>query len=205
MSDATPNDAADAAPDDLRLGPVSYVILGFVSHAGPITSYEIKQKVERSVGYVWPFPHTQLYTEPKRLEALGLVQSQEETDGRRRRSYTATDAGRDALRAWLDTPADTHMEIRDLGLLQLFFGGMTDDAPDVTAERVRALAHAQRAAHEQRMAAYRAIEQSITCGETSGPVLDSGCSHRTLQIGMQMERLMIDFWQQVADDPPDHC
>jgi DNA-binding PadR family transcriptional regulator len=189
----------------LRLVPVSYVILGFVSQKGPITSYDIKQKVEHSVGYVWPFAHTQLYTEPKRLESLGLLEATSEADGRRRRLYSITEAGRNVLAAWLDDPAQVEMEIRDLGLIQLFFAASEEDDPDRVTARVRALAQAQRSAHQQRLAEYEDIGRAIAAGEMGDAMLDGGCCHRTLTIGLRMERLMIDFWTEVETDPPAHC
>ena len=207
MGDTTrnANSSTSAGDGEHRLGPVSYVVLGFVEHNGSMTSYELKHKVESSVGYIWPFPHTQLYTEPRRLAQLGLLQEESEAGGRRRRTYSITDAGRRALRGWLDAPARVQTEIRDLGLLQLFFGATTDASPAQIKARARALARAQLEAHEQRLTEYLAIEAAIHSGELGDMMLDGGCSHRTLSVGMGMERLMIDFWRGIEAHPPDHC
>lgn len=67
-----------------KLTPTSYVVLGMVSMRGPSTSYDLKRAVNRSVGYFWPFPHAQLYSEPKRLVDLGLLEVHQEEAGRRR-------------------------------------------------------------------------------------------------------------------------
>ncbi|MDR4215877.1 PadR family transcriptional regulator, partial [Bacillus paralicheniformis] len=40
---------------------------------GPATSYQLKQRVARSVGNFWAFAHSQLYDEPARLVNAGLV------------------------------------------------------------------------------------------------------------------------------------
>ena len=49
---------------------------------------------------------SQYYAEPKRLERLGLLRSRKEPGRTRDRTvYELTDAGRDALRAWMAEPA----------------------------------------------------------------------------------------------------
>ncbi len=73
-----------------RLTTTSYVVLGMVAVRGPSTSYDLKRAVNHSVGYFWPFPHAQLYSEPKRLVELGLLELDVEPTGRRRQTYTIT-------------------------------------------------------------------------------------------------------------------
>ena len=60
-----------------RLTTTSYVVLGMIAMRGPSTSYDLKRAVGHSVGYFWPFPHAQLYSEPKRLVELGLLEVRE--------------------------------------------------------------------------------------------------------------------------------
>mgnify|MGYP001027913657 CR=1 FL=1 len=50
-----------------RLSITSYVVLGLIAMRGPSTSYDLKRAINHSVGFFWPFPHAQLYSEPKRL------------------------------------------------------------------------------------------------------------------------------------------
>ena len=82
----------------------------------------MKQLVASSIGYFWPFPHSQLYAEPHRLAEAGLLTEEAETGGRRRTTYRVTGRGRAALSAWLAQPTAEPTVIRDLGLLKLFFG-----------------------------------------------------------------------------------
>ena len=56
---------------EIKLTPTSYVVLGLVAQAGEATPYDLKRKVAQSVGFVWSFPHAQLYTEPERLTRAG--------------------------------------------------------------------------------------------------------------------------------------
>src|SRR3954447_9251935 len=89
---------------EIRLTPTSYVILGLVRELGEATPYALKQAVGLSIGNFWSIPHAQLYTEPERLVGAGLLEGDVETSGRRRKTYRLTDAGREALDAWLAEP-----------------------------------------------------------------------------------------------------
>src|SRR5215510_13614233 len=88
----------------MKLSPTSYLVLGLVAAGGPCTPYDLKRLVAETVGYFWTFPHSQLYAEPARLAAAGLLSERRERGGRNRRHYTITEAGRAAVRAWLAEP-----------------------------------------------------------------------------------------------------
>jgi DNA-binding PadR family transcriptional regulator len=171
------------------LTPVSYLVLGLVA-CGAATSYELKQKVASSVGFMWSFPHSALYAEPTRLVELGLLSEQQEEHGRRRRVYTITDEGRAELERWLREPATDPPQLRDLGLLKLFFSNLTSEAD------VRALAEAQASAHRKRLAFYEAIEVSIP-DQTPDPF-----PFVTLRMGLMCERAFIAFWDEIAANTP---
>src|SRR3954447_1483246 len=106
--------------------PTSYLVLGLVAREGECTSYDMKVMVSRSIGYFWTFSHSQLYAEPARLTELGLLSEEQETTGRKRRTYRLTDSRRAALREWLAEPTDEPTEIRDLAVLKLFFGHLAE-------------------------------------------------------------------------------
>jgi DNA-binding PadR family transcriptional regulator len=168
-----------------QLSPVSYVVLGLVA-AGATTSYEMKQRAAKSVGYFWNFPHSQLYAEPAHLLELGLLAEEREPAGRRRRVYTLTAAGREALDTWLREPTSEQPQIRDIGLLKLFFG------EGMSPEELSALARAQEEAHQARLAVYEAKEREV----------DHPNHGATLRAGLLVERLLVDFWRDVAATPP---
>ncbi len=163
------------------LTAVSYVVLGLVA-AGATTSYTMKQKAANSVGYFWQFPHSQLYAEPARLVELGLLAERRETVGRRRRMYALTDAGRQELADWLRRPTSEATQIRDTGLLKLFFGDT------LTPSEIAELARSQEQAHRDRLAAYEAIEHAVGAGRHG----------LTLRAGLLFERTFAAFWQEVA-------
>ncbi len=172
-----------------ELTPVSYVVLGLVA-CGASTSYELKQKVASSVGFMWSFPHSALYAEPGRLVELGLLTEEREEHGRRRRLYALTDEGQAALERWLREPPSDPPQLRDLGLLKLFFSNLTSEGD------VRALAEAQIAAHRERLAIYEAIEAGMP-DDPPDPF-----PFATLRMGLMCERTFIAFWEEIAERPP---
>src|SRR2546422_1923324 len=107
-----------------KLSPTSYVVLGVVAFLGRATPYDMKRLVGMSIGYFWTFPHSQLYAEPARLVEMGLLEEQREEGGRRRRTYSITDAGMEELKDWLADPETPPIEMRDTGTLKLFFGNL---------------------------------------------------------------------------------
>src|SRR5919205_2998209 len=136
-----------------RLSPTSYVVLGMIGLRGPSTSYDLKRAINRSIGYFWVFPHAGLYSEPQRLEKLGLLAAASEQDGRRRRTYTLTDEGRRELREWLAAPTNEHFQLRDVAELKLFFNELGEPG------NVRRLAREQISQHEERIAAYESMQR----------------------------------------------
>jgi DNA-binding PadR family transcriptional regulator len=176
------------APPAVTLTPTSYVVLGCVGRLGRCTSYEMKSFVAGSVGYFWTFPHSQLYAEPARLAAAGLLAEEREETGRRRRTYQLTPAGRQALAAWLAAPSASLTEIRDLPLLKLFFGALGD------RDDARRTAEEAAAAHQERLAVYGHI--------AAGPARDDSYARAALELGLRYEAAATAFWEEMAEDPP---
>lgn len=106
----------------IRLTPTSYALLALLDQLGEATSYDIKQALEKSIENFWPVPHTTAYEEPARLAEGGYLSVTQEDAGRRRKSYTLTDEGRAALRAWADEPSAAPPQLRDEVLLKVFAG-----------------------------------------------------------------------------------
>jgi DNA-binding PadR family transcriptional regulator len=167
------------AAGDIRLTPTSYIVLGLLDAAGEATPYELKQAVAASVGNFWSLQHAQLYTEPERLARGGYLTEEREHTGRRRKRYRLTPAGRTALREWRATPAEGVPELRDIGLLQLFFG----------ADPVN-LAQARLPGHRAKLAEYQAAARLDL---PPGP-------RRALESGIGHEREWVRFWSRLARD-----
>jgi len=134
------------------LNATAYVILGLVRNE-PRSGYEIKAVVDNSTRFFWAASYGQIYPELKKLAETGLVVgSDSPTGGRRRTVYEITADGEDELRAWLRQSPQT-FEIRDEGLLKLFFA---DALPRAEALEILRAMRAQRLAAHARL---RAIEQ----------------------------------------------
>jgi DNA-binding PadR family transcriptional regulator len=177
-----------------RLSPTSYLVLGLLAREGPSTPYDLERHVQATVGNFWSFPHTLLYSEPPRLAALGLVTETPETHGRRRRVFAITPAGMEALSAWLDRPSGAPTEIRDPGLLQLFFADLaSDEARLLLAER-------QLAIHQARLAAYREDELAERRPDEvrRGQRTVEHWRGETLPMGLRYEGAAVDFWTDVV-------
>jgi PadR family transcriptional regulator, regulatory protein AphA len=124
------------------LSPTAYVILGMVRRE-PKSGYEIKALVDNSTRFFWAASYGQIYPELKRLSEAGLVVGVDaSTGGRRRTVYEITADGEEELKAWLRQPPET-FEMREEGLLKLFFADAIPAAEAV--EIVRAM-RAQREA-----------------------------------------------------------
>jgi DNA-binding PadR family transcriptional regulator len=98
----------------------SYAVLGLLS-VRSWTTYELAKQVQRSLNWFWPRAERKLYDEPKRLVADGLATADRQATGLRPRTvYEITEAGREALRRWLDEPSSprtTELE----AMLKVFF------------------------------------------------------------------------------------
>ena len=174
-----------------RLSPTSFVVLGLIGLRGPSTPYDLKRAVGRSVAYFWPFPHSQLYSEPERLAQAGLLAEERESGGRNRKTYRLTDAGRHALSGWLANPTTEFLELRDMALLQLFFSEFA------SREEVIALAESQLRAHRERLAFYETREKQGSAR--------FGRSRRMVgfRLAILLEKTFIEFWAEIATNPPD--
>jgi DNA-binding PadR family transcriptional regulator len=178
-----------------RLTPTSYLILGLLAREGPSTPYALEGAVAATLGNFWSFQHTLLYKEPPRLAALGLVTEEREPEGRRRRMLAITSTGLAALAAWLERPASAPTELRDLGLLQLFFMDLA------TGEARLRLAQEQLRIHRAKLSVYEDDARLERRGNAPGPGLRTVEHWRgaTLPMGILYERAAVQFWTSVAD------
>jgi DNA-binding PadR family transcriptional regulator len=134
------------------LSPTAYVILGMV-RKGPMSGYEIKALVDNSTRFFWAASYGQIYPELKRLSEAGLVVGVDSpTGGRRRTVYEITADGEEELKAWLRQPPET-FEMREEGLLKLFFAGA------LPVEEAVEIVRAMRAHREAINAQLRQLEE----------------------------------------------
>ncbi len=144
-----------------RLTATSYALLGAVSKAGPCSPYELKRVLARYIGSLWEVPHSQIYDEAARLARSALLLEVQEGTGRRRLSYSITEAGRRELLRWMRSPSRERMELRDIGLLKVAFAAELEPAElahvaEDHAEAWQALSHELSASMDGPGAAYAA-------------------------------------------------
>jgi DNA-binding PadR family transcriptional regulator len=170
-----------------ELSPSAYVVLGLIARHGPMTPYELKARVEGSVGHYWPIPHAQLYRDPPRLVEQGLLVERAEEHGRRRRVFHLTDAGREVLARWLADPHAPQPETRNPSLLKLTFADL--GPPDQEA----ALARTQAAQHREWLDRYRKRRAEI---DPEQP--DALARTRLIDLGILHEQAYVTFWEELA-------
>jgi DNA-binding PadR family transcriptional regulator len=179
-----------------QLSSTSYLVLGLIAREGASTPYDLKRHVAATIGNFWSFPHALLYKEPPRLVDLGLLTEVRELDGRRRRLFTITSAGAGALQAWLERPSWEATELRDPGLLQLFFAdqGSSDTQGDIAREQLPI--------HRAKLSAYETEEQLGPGpeGARSGHLTLEHWRGQTVRMGVLYERAAVEFWEGVTAD-----
>src|SRR3954453_15369499 len=117
----------DISVRGMELSATAKVILGMLA-ARSRSGYEIKQLVDSSTRFFWAASYGRIYPELKRLEAEGLIAGGGGSRGGRPRTvYKLTAKGKRAVTEWIATPPEVY-ELRDEGLLKLFFAGVVEPA-----------------------------------------------------------------------------
>jgi DNA-binding PadR family transcriptional regulator len=169
--------------EEIRLTPTSYIVLGLLADAEGVTPYDLKAMVAWGIGNLWSLQHTQLYAEPERLAKAGYLTETREDGGRRRKLYNITQAGRDALSAWVSAePGEELPEVRDIGLLKVFFGADP-----------RLFAAKQADAHRVKLREYEVLEEELTDSGLTGPLT-------ALRAGLGHEREWVRYWSELAGE-----
>jgi DNA-binding PadR family transcriptional regulator len=170
----------------MELSPTAYVILGMVRKE-PRSGYEIKALVDNSTRFFWAASYGQIYPELKALSEAGLiVGSDSPTGGRRRTVYEITADGEEELRAWLRQKPET-FEIRDEGLLKLFFA---DALPRQEAVAILREMRAQRLAAHERLSEIEKLKGEI---EDPFPMI-------VLQSGLEFTRWFADWCERMEEE-----
>ena len=162
--------------------PASYIVLGLLERYGPGSTYDLKRRAAQALGNFWSTAHSQLYRTAESLAKDGLLDPTTESTpgGRERIVYRLTPMGSRRLAQWRAQEENELAELRDPGLLKLYFGA--DPA---------ALAPAQAAAHRRQLQAYEQRKHEDDGAEPRGPWL-------TLEAGIAHERVWVRYWEGLA-------
>ena len=161
----------------MELSSTAYVILGMLGWRA-MSGYEIKSLVDRSTRFFWAASYGQIYPELRRLTEAGLIEGKASPQGGRKRNvYRLTPAGRRELRAWLHTEPQV-FELRDEGLLKLFFAGAAG------GDSAGAILDAKRGTHQRLVERLQEIERT-------GP--PEGFARLVLRYGIECNQWMADW------------
>jgi PadR family transcriptional regulator, regulatory protein AphA len=109
--------------------PARYTLLALLLH-GPHHGYDLARAfaAESTLGAVIRLTMSHLYTLLSGLEREGLIVGEAQSAGARprRRVYWLTDAGREAVHAWLREPVPHLRDLRLEFLLKLYFARLLD-------------------------------------------------------------------------------
>ncbi|MDQ3735657.1 MAG: PadR family transcriptional regulator [Actinomycetota bacterium] len=157
-------------------------MLGLLERYGPGSAYDLKRRAAEALGNFWSTAHSQLYRTTERLADQGLLDMTTESTpgGRGRIVYRLTRMGQEELAQWRAEEETELAELRDPGLLKLYFG----------ADH-RRLAPAQLEAHRRQLAAYERRKATDDGTGPRGPWL-------TLEAGIAHERVWVEYWDQLA-------
>lgn len=168
---------------EIKLTATSYALMAMLQEFGEMTSYGIKQAMESTIQNFWPVPHTTAYEEPARLAGAGYLAARQEKGGRRRRVYSLTDRGREALAEWAAEPEVTPPQLRDEAILKVFAGADPD-----------ALHDARIAWHREKLVELGGYLNLARAGQGFGR------SERTLLAGVAYHQKMIEAAEGVAEE-----
>lgn len=112
----------------------------------PMSGYELAREFEQTLAHAWTAQHSQIYPELNRMAGEGLIWVSEQ-GLRRRKTYSITEAGLDAVREWLAGPRPESSP-RNEQTVRTFLLWLLD------GETASALLETEAAHHRERLADY---------------------------------------------------
>ncbi len=164
---------------DLRLTPISYIVLGLLRWAPGSTAYDLERTINATVAHMWPVQRSQIYREPGRLADAGLLTATTAPDGRQKTVFSITPAGERALDEWLAQDVQQAPQLRDLAIMKIFFG-----APP------QALARTSLLFHQARLKEYELLRASSGLAPAGARI--------ALEAAIAHERTAVRFWSDVG-------
>lgn len=154
----------------------------------PSSGYELARRFDRSIGYFWHATHQQIYRVLSRMEEAGWLDAEVQPGETApdRKEYSVTPTGRDELSRWLAEPTEPE-GVRDILMVKLRGAAFGD-----TASLIPELEH-HRAAHANRLTAYRVIEARDFSG-----VLERQCAlqYQVLKSGIRFEQGWLEWCEE---------
>jgi len=131
--------------------------------SGPFTGYDLMQKFEHTIEYVWRASHSQIYPELRKLEEAGLISPEvlqrSENSRSTKVAYHLTDAGRAELTRWVEE-IGTQPPVREPQYLKALYLEFS------TPQNAKAQFEAHRVHFQQLRDGYRAHLQDVENART---------------------------------------
>ncbi|PUA80871.1 PadR family transcriptional regulator [Nocardioides currus] len=177
----------------------SYALLGLLTFGDALTGYELKQRADATLRFYWVSPAmSQVYSELARLTDHGLVVATGEGRGT---TYTISDAGREALVAWMGHSPPGFPVLKHPIALRLLLGHMVDRETtiDMLRDHLRALAKERDALVE--------VRESLRGGDGPGEVFrhPSLVADWGLDYFENESRIVGDLIRRLEDEGPDNA
>jgi PadR family transcriptional regulator, regulatory protein AphA len=175
-----------------RNGATSKALLGLLS-IHPMSGYDLRQLIPRSIGHFWSESYGQIYPALKQMTAAGLVEREtEQQEGKpERHVYSLTKAGRNELGAWLKLPPERAVPRNEL-LLKVFFGAHV--SAEVSREHVTGFMKS----HEQALKTYEAMAKTLRKEECGDPQLPYWLM--TLSMGRHQSAAMVEWCKETLKE-----
>ncbi|CAB4542540.1 unannotated protein [freshwater metagenome] len=186
---------ADLQAADIALPKIpatAWAVLGILSFGRELTGYDIKNWSDAILHFFYWSPATsQIYTELRRLEDLGLVSSRTvaRDEVRDKTVYAITPIGTEALRSWQAT-VDAEAPILKHGvLLRIWLGHLAE--PDRLREQI---AEHRARLHAELTAAKESQEQADAQPDWAYPALVASWAVRRIESEMELtDSMLIDL------------
>ncbi|MBF9128125.1 PadR family transcriptional regulator [Plantactinospora sp. S1510] len=163
-------------------------------HRGPLTGYDLVQRMAKPIGYYWTARQSQIYPELARLSAAGLIEHDAE-DGpgpRQRKTHRLTAAGRETLAAWLVEPPAPRAP-RDEAVLKTYALAAAD--PD----RMREFYLAEAEAYQRRLDDFRAQHAELRSRNGDDPAHPQFGAYATLELAVLSTPVRIQWCRWMAE------
>jgi DNA-binding PadR family transcriptional regulator len=174
--------------------PVEYVILAGLVRK-PRSGYDLTQWMQRETSHYFAVGHNRIYPALTGLERDGLVVHEvvPSDRGPERKVYSITEAGREALLSWVDSPP-VERQVRDEQLVKvLCYGFLPTGRALARLEEVKAL-------HEEKLARYEGYRRELEVELREGRISDEAYlgTLLTLKRGIGAERSYVEWCEEGA-------
>jgi PadR family transcriptional regulator, regulatory protein AphA len=174
---------------------VEYVILAGLVR-GPRSGYDLTQWMRGETSHYFAVGHNRIYPALPELERDGLVVHEvvPSDRGPERKVYSITNAGREALLSWADSPV-VERQVRDEQLVKvLCYGFLPIEHALARIEEVKAL-------HEEKLARYEGYQRELEVERRDGGIPDEAYlgTLLTLRRGIGAEKGYAEWCEEAAE------